>query len=151
MARDRKTVRTRDRGIERMERRADEHGKRTGEDAGISVERDDPVRVAQGLPVACDSEGRSLSAQELCQLRKRAAFAFKATVAFPVKRALSKKKIEAPAIFFIEGVDGLLRLGNKRRVAGHVFCLCPRQVGKQTEEQRLPRMAACKAQLLKAL
>ena len=150
MTRDGKPVPAGDGLVQRVQCRADELSKRAGENAGVRVEGDDVARAGKGIPVARDREGALLPAQESCKLRQCAALALVAAVALAVEAALTQKEIEAAAVFFVEGVDGLLRLRDQGSVLRCGLGLRPGQIGKQAEQKIFPLAAAGKAQLLQA-
>ena len=72
-------------------------------------------------------------------------------VALAVIASFSGEEIEAAAVFFIQRVNGALRIAQQLRIARRFGGRRSGQVGKQTEAEILPLTAAGKAQGFKAL
>ena len=72
-------------------------------------------------------------------------------VAFTVIASFSGEEIEAAAVFFIQRVNGTLRIAQQLCIARRFGCRGSWQVGEQTEAEILPLAAAGKAQGFKAL
>ena len=134
-----------------MHRRADQQRKRAGVYAGIGIEGNDIACAGQGSFVPGDGKLAVLPAEELCKLDERAALSLMPAVALTVIASPAGEEVEAAAVFFVQRINGALRIAQQLRIARRFGGRCSGQVGKQAEAEVLSLAAAGKTQSLKAL